>query len=75
MTTRCPIRNLLVERAHLDDDKFEEIYETLWSANDFDENVRIFNIRLSIARCFHTTSRGENFHTYISHKDELYGND
>jgi len=60
IVAQCPSRNLLVERAYLDDDEFVEIYKSMGSASDTNEDVRVSHIQLSVVRCLHAASKNED---------------
>ena len=70
-------RNLLVEGADLNDEKFE-IYEPVGSASDIDEDVRVSRIQLNVVRCRHATFKDEDWHksnvfyTYVVREGKSY---
>jgi len=53
VAVKYPFKNLLVREA--DDDEIETVvYEPTGSATDFDDDVRVFSIQLSVGRCSHS---------------------
>lgn len=60
---QCLTRNLLIERADLDNDKYKEIYELEESACNVDENIRVVCNQLSVTRGHHVESKTKNWRT------------